>query len=149
MIVANGWGCMTSRIDLRRVLLSLATLLLPTGLSAVTIDKANNNTDLDQTGSWVGGVLPTNADIVRWNTTVTGPNTVIVSSSSTNLFYGGLIVADPAGPVTISGPGAVTVGASGIDMSAATQDLTIHSGFGMSANQPWILAAGRTLTMDG
>jgi hypothetical protein len=34
--------------------------------------KANNTTALNLTGSWVGGVVPTLADIAEWNSTVTG-----------------------------------------------------------------------------
>jgi fibronectin-binding autotransporter adhesin len=130
----------------RLLLIPLATLIAPTVASAVTIDKANNTTDLDQPGSWVGGVVPTQADVVRWNNTVTGPNSVGVTMV-TGPTYAGMIIADPGGSVTlVDGLG---LGASGLDMSGATQDLTVGGPFRSVAVQTWNIASGRKVTLEG
>ena len=61
----------------------------------------------------------------------------------------GIDVQDPAGPVSIGGTSTLTLGAQGIDLSAATRDLAITAPLVLSADQPWNVAAGRTLSVGG
>jgi fibronectin-binding autotransporter adhesin len=60
-------------------------------------------------------------------------------------------IANPGGPVTIGGANILTLGASGINMGAATQNLTIASGLTLAADtkQTWTVGAGRALTISG
>lgn len=112
-----------------------------------TYVKANNTTALNLTGSWVGGVVPGSADIGHWNSTVTGANTVALGAARTWL---GVLITNPGGAVTVGTTTATwTIGASGIDMSSATQNLTINSpvAVALGANQTWNVASGRTLTV--
>ena len=51
--------------------------------------------------------------------------------------------------LTVTGGPTITTGASGINMSAATQNLTVNSPLALSASQAWNIAAGRTLTCNG
>jgi hypothetical protein len=80
----------------RFLLVALAALAAPSRVYAVTIDKADNVLDLNQTGSWVGGVLPGTSDVARWNdlVTVAGPFGI----SSPGVEYGGIVIEDPSGP---------------------------------------------------
>lgn len=117
-------------------------------LSAGTITKANNTTNLDQSGSWVGGVLPGAADAALWNSTVTGSNSV---SLGTNRTFGQIQVSNPAGAVTLNNNTLTLngLGGIGINMGSAAQNLTINSAVTLGASQNWDVAASRTLTVGG
>lgn len=118
--------------------------------------KANNTTSLTSTGSWVDGSLPTilKLDVATWNSTVTGANTVAIGG---NLDVLGIKIVDPGGAVAITNTtgNVLTIGSSGIDMSAATQNLSLFANttgaaagnIDISANQIWNVAASRTLTL--
>lgn len=110
-----------------------------------TIDKADNSTDLGQPGSWVGGVVPGAFDIARWSG-LTGPNSV---PPGADLDWNGIAVAGTAGAVGIGAGNTLTLGSGGIDLSAASQNLTISSGLTLGAGQTWKVATGRTLTVAG
>lgn len=112
-------------------------------MGQTSVTKSDNQDALNQSSSWVGGVVPAATDTAVWNSTVTGPNSV---SLGANLSLRGIQLTSPGGAVTI-GPGSVlTLGTGGIDMSAATQDLTISSGLTLAGGQTWNVATGRTLT---
>src|SRR4051812_17128725 len=131
---------------------SIAALLagsaaFPHAASAAVIVKDNNVDNLNLTTSWVGGTVPGAADVALWNSTVTGPNSVLLG---TNLTWAGLQLTNPGGPVTIGAGNTLTLNGSGIDMTAATQNLTINSGLTLGAAQTWALgASGRSLTVGG
>lgn len=108
------------------------------------------------------GVAPGAADIIAFNNLINGARTLDVSqTASTNLSVAGLLVLDPGGLITIRNENGqnqtLTIGASGINMSAATQSLTLSSdtttaGFALSvvlgAPQTWSVRDGRTLTVS-
>jgi len=114
---------------------------------AATRDKANNTTDLNLAGSW-SVALPGTNDIARWTSNVTTANTV---SLGADLSWLGLGIVNPGGTVNISTGNTLTLGRGGIDMSAATQDLTIASNLTLNSNnnQVWNIATGRTLSVTG
>jgi fibronectin-binding autotransporter adhesin len=130
---------------------ALALALLSMGgdaAHAVDRIKANNAMNLDQAASWTGGVIPGTADVGVWNSTVTGPNAVALGSDQS---WSGLRIANPGGAVTINSGNVLTLGAGGIDMSAATQNLNIAAGVTLlgDAKQTWSVGAGRALTISG
>ncbi len=108
--------------------------------------KADNTDNLNLASSWLGGFKPEATDVAVWDYNVTGLNT---TTMTTNQFWGGVQIVDPGGPVTINGPTNtwVYLGSSGIDMSAATQDLQIDW-LAVNANQTWNVPSGRTLTLS-
>jgi len=111
-----------------------------------TILKANNSTALNAPGSWVGGVLPTATDVAQYDSTVTTVTNVNLGAA---LSFLGFSVTNPGGSVQISTTNAaLTIGASGIDLSSATQNLTFNSPVQISlgADQSWNIGSGRTLT---
>ena len=59
----------------------------------------------------------------------------------------GITVVDPAGAVSIAS-NLLTVGAGGLDLSAALQNLTISSPLVLDAAQNWSVATGRTLAIN-
>src|ERR1700694_2178916 len=125
------------------------TLLLAQSAQAATRTKANNTTNLNLTGSWSGGVVPGSGDIALWNSTVTGANTV---SLGANLNFGEIQITNPGGLVTINAGNTLTlsgIAGVGIDMSAATQNLTLNCNITIGAAQTWNIGSGRTLTLGG
>ena len=112
---------------------------------AATRTKANNADALNLTSSWVGAAVPTSSDVARWDSTVTGDNTVSLGATTN---WAGIEILNPGGLVTINGAFTLNLGASSIDMSSATTNLTLSpTTLGFTANQAWNLASGRTLTI--
>ncbi|MEI7898983.1 MAG: autotransporter-associated beta strand repeat-containing protein [bacterium] len=128
--------------------LAAATLVLiaPPVARADTISKANNANNLNLTTSWTGGVVPGAADIAQWTNTVTTANTTVLGAG---LSWAGIKIANPGGLVTINAGNTLTNGTSGIDLSTATQDLTLNCGLVLQGAQTWDVGAGRTLTAAG
>jgi fibronectin-binding autotransporter adhesin len=129
----------------RASLLACAALCASNNTLGAVISKADNADNLNLGTSWVGGVLPGNADTAVWNATVTGPSTVDLGASFT---IGALKVANPAGLVTINGAGLeLAINSGGIDLSTATQDLVVNSNLRfLSAIHQLQVPVGRTLT---
>jgi hypothetical protein len=112
--------------------------MLPTALgtvaltlsSAHAVDIFKNDTNL--TGLldplfWVGGVVPVAADVAVWDSTVASADQSALPGLGTNTAFAGIRVANPFSNVglTVNSGRALSIGTSGIDMSAATQNLTI------------------------
>lgn len=106
--------------------------------------------------TWTGATDATWQTASNWNTAVpTSTGTAVFDASSTqNLAITstaastvrGLRVVDPAGAISLAGS-TLSLGTGGIDMSTATQNLTISSGVTLlSGDQNWTPAAGRVLT---
>jgi len=111
--------------------------------------KANNTTALNVAGSWSGGVVPGTSDVPVWNSTVAAANTT--NSLGADTTWGGMVVRDPGGLVTLNAGNNLTLGAAAkaIDMSAATANLTLSCPLIMGAANVWDVAANRTLTLGG
>lgn len=143
-------------------------LLAASTAQAVDYYKANNTTNLNQNGAWVDfsgaalGTTPSNVtnstDTWLWDNRIVAASNVAFGN---DLGVNTIKVLDPGGPITIDAGGrTLTVTSNGgIDMSAATQDLTINNfatgsnvGFRIAASSAVVslnVAAGRTLTMTG
>ena len=145
---------MKATIFLRLPVCCLA-FLLGWSLQAADDIKANNTTALNAGASWSDLSVPTlaNLDIATWNSTVTSANTTVAIGG--NLDVLGLKVVNPGAAVTITQAAGniLTIGSSGIDLSAATQNLTLFNtantaaNIAVGANQSWNVASGRTLTL--
>ncbi|MDI1311057.1 autotransporter-associated beta strand repeat-containing protein [Prosthecobacter sp.] len=129
---------------------TLSVLLISTSAQAADRIKANNTTNLNNAGSWSPGV-PDFGNMAVWTNVVTGANSTVLGG---NVTWQGIRIADPGGLVTIGAGNTLTLSAGqagiSIDMSAATQDLTIQSGLTLrtAVAQYWNIAAGRTLTLN-
>jgi autotransporter-associated beta strand protein len=130
----------------RASLLACAALCASNSGLGADITKADNADNLNLTTSWVGGVLPGASDTALWDATVTGASTVGLGASRT---IGALKIANPAGLVTINGTGLeLAINSGGIDLSTATQNLTINSNLRfLSAVHQLQVPVGRTLTL--
>ncbi len=118
--------------------------LMPPSAHAATSTKQNNSTALNLAGSW--DVVPGNADIAQWTSTVTSANSPALGA---DLSWLGLKIVNPGGLVMLAAGNTLTVGASGIDLSTATENLTINSGLTLQGQQSWKAAASRTLDVAG
>lgn len=138
----------TRHSSLVRLFTPIAFLCVCVSAQAATVDKADNATNLNVAGAWVGDVIPGTTDVARWNNAVTTANTTLLGG---NLSWKGLTVADPGGAVSIGAGNILTLGSSGIDMSSATQSLNIGSGVTLLGNtsQSWQVGNGAQLTIGG
>jgi autotransporter-associated beta strand protein len=121
-------------------------LSLPATIPPAQIKKANNTTSLNQVSSWLGGNAPNAGNVAVWDNNVTSVNSV---SLGANTSWAGILVTNPAGAINITSGNTLTLGASGVDMSGATANLTISSGLTLGAgNQMWNVTNSRTLTLN-
>jgi hypothetical protein len=118
----------------------------PANLAAALIKKNANTTILNKKQSWVGNKAPTTADIALWDSTVSSANTVGLGG---NVSWLGLRITNPGGLVTITNGFTLTLGSAGIDMSTATQNLTLNCALVLGSNQTWDITSGRTLLASG
>jgi fibronectin-binding autotransporter adhesin len=112
------------------------------------INRANAAVNLNLPGAWVGGVAPTSIDIATWGTPniITGPSQALGGAVS----WQGILLQPTQTTNIIIGTtsAAITIGASGIDLSASGANLNINSPVTvvLGASQTWSVAAGKTLT---
>ncbi|RYD46727.1 MAG: hypothetical protein EOP85_06875, partial [Verrucomicrobiaceae bacterium] len=133
----------------RALVTGFASIFVLTGTaSAADIIKDNNLSTLNQTSSWIGGVVPGATDVAVWNSTVPG---TIGTGLGADASWLGLKILDPGGTVTIgSGANVLNLGASGINMATATQNLLVAPGtLNLTADQTWSVAANRELRLAG
>jgi autotransporter-associated beta strand protein len=127
----------------------LLGLIAGTAQAQLTIVKANNTTALNATGSWTNGVVPGAIDTALWNNIVLGANS---SALGGNVTWGQITISNPGGAITIANTASATltlngVSGTGIDMSSASQNLTINNPVTLGASQTWNVGASRTLTV--
>ena len=126
----------------------LAALATPNALADKY--KANIILPLNQAASWTNNAVPEGTEFGVWSSIVTGPMTNELGGDMT---WGGIKILDPGGPISIAADGnALTlngVSGTGIDMSNATQDLTVNCGLTLAASQSFIDPTNRMLTVGG
>ncbi len=107
--------------------------------------KAANNSVLNDGTAWTNNSVPVNPDTATWNaTSLAGAMTL-----GADLTWAKLIINNPAGPLTFNGTQFLSLGSGGIDLSASTVDLTLNHRVFLGADQPWNVAASRTLAVTG
>lgn len=133
--------------------LGAAFLTLSNALAVDIFKNDTNATGLLDVNSWVGGVIPGTSDVAVWDSTVaTADQSALPNVSSTT--FAGIRIANPVSNVGfgVSSGKALTLSTSGIDMSAATMNLTI-GGLGIlrptgSSTSSYSVASGRSLTIN-
>jgi autotransporter-associated beta strand protein len=128
---------------------ALFSALLCVGLAsakAASVTNADAAVNLNLGGSWVGGVPAGASDVAVWDHTVSVNTTKALGA---NLSWSGIQVFDPAALITVSAGNTLTLGASGIDMSAATNGLTLSCPVALGSAQNWNVTNGQTLTAGG
>ena len=116
-------------------------------LMAADVTKANSAGLLNSGTSWTTGTAPTATDVAVWDSTVTAANAPTYGG---DISWQGIRIANPGGLVTLGNTTdttTLTIGGSGIDMSAATQNLLLNGNISVSGSQSWSVASGRTLQL--
>ncbi len=134
--------------------MSCATFFITFGMAsqAAEIIKTNDANALNVGGSWVGGVAPGTADVAVFNNTMTSALNPAIGG---NISWQGIKVTNPSAAIGVyntgtgTGGNILTLGSAGVDMSAATQNLTIRARIGLGSDQVWNVASGRSLGVDG
>ncbi len=96
--------------------------------------------------NWTPGIVPGATDSVKFDSSSTAnPNTVL----NQDFTLSGVTVLDPSANVSIGGTHTLTLGAGGINLSAATSNLAINAPVDLGSNQTWTVGSTRTLTLGG
>ncbi|SKB00647.1 PEP-CTERM protein-sorting domain-containing protein [Prosthecobacter debontii] len=131
----------------------LACVIFP--MTARAVNKADNTTNLNQGASWSGGTAPGVFDVAQWTSAFSATSAATPLLLGGNVTWGGITITNPGGDVLIGTGNTLTLGFSSpsghsINMSSATQNLTIQSGLTLlsGSSQSWNIASGRTLTLS-
>ena len=125
------------------ILAALSVALLAASANAAEILRLYDSRYLSDANYWDGGVVPGSVDVALFDgTTVPGGGTTAYSCK--DVWIGGYKITDIAEDISFDYP--TYLYGSGVDMSAATADVTFENlrcngGFG-----PLTVASGRTLT---
>ena len=139
---------MKTRISLKFSI--VASILLMVGAMSV---QAANVTKLDTT-TMNGGVAdwsaaPATTDVGEFGATPTLAHMAAMTLGG-NLTLGGLQMdGTTLGPLTVASGNTLTLGTSGINMSAANNNMTFNCALTLGGAQTWNAASGRTLTFGG
>jgi autotransporter-associated beta strand protein len=95
-------------------------------------------------GNWLGGAVPGASEAVLFDQRSTAN---LATALNGNRPVKRLVITDPPAAVAIGGS-TLTLNA-GIEMLAATRDVTLSSALAPSAGQTWSVGLGRTLTVTG
>jgi len=120
--------------------------VLPNVCPAVDRIKDDNADNLNLASSWVGGTAPGAGDVAVWDATVAANFSSLLGA---DLSWAGVRLADPAGTIAIQAGNTLTLGASGVDMSAATTNLSFANALNLGSSQTWNVGAGAVLTASG
>src|SRR4051812_24763027 len=120
------------------------------------IRKLNNPLTLDTAGSWDIGAVPGPTDIAVWDSTYTAVGGTSLPQLNADESWLGIRVGNVAGALNTttivsgfqntSSSKTLTLGAGGIDMSAATQVFAIQSKLLLTSDQTWMVANANTAT---
>ena len=99
------------------------------------------------TGNWSGGAIPGTGDIAIFDA-LSSSLTNNATSLNQTFTIKGLKIVDPATAVSIATGNTLTLDASGIDMSTATQNLSIAAPLVLGVAQSWNVQTGRTATVS-
>lgn len=134
--------------------LGTAFLTLSNAHALEILKNDTNATGLLDVNSWVGGAVPGTSDVAVWDSTVATADQSALPNLATSTTFAGIRIANPISNVgfSINNGRALSLGTSGIDMSAATVNLTV-GGLGIlrpigSSTSSYSVASGRTLTID-
>jgi len=124
-------------------MLAVCLSLAPSQVQAALRTKAGTGTDLTAAGSWDS--LPGSGDVAAWTNT----SLCLGLTLPSNMSWSGILVAGALTDIDITGTGSLTLGTSGIDLSAATVNLSLGNAIALGGNQTWSVTNSRTLAVSG
>jgi len=123
---------------------SRPALVISLAVNALSDWKGTTSSSWATVGNWTAA--PGTGDNIRFNASSTA-NLATVLNQDFNL--NGVVLTSPTGPVSIGGSNTLTLGAGGLDLSAATQNLSITAPLVLGAAQTWNVGTGRILSVSG
>lgn len=108
---------------------------------------ASDNTWMNG-ANWIPANEPIAADSILFNNLSTANLSLTQNDPSGGAVWG-VSVINPTGPVTIGGPNSVQTYGGGLNLSAASQNLTVSAPLVINADQNWLVTNSRTLTISG
>ncbi len=97
-------------------------------------------------GDWSTNALPGAGAAIIFDSTSTANLATVLNQDFDVL---GVTLTNPTGPVSIGGTNTLTIGNGGIDLSAASQNLTLSAPIILGSAQAWNVGSGRTLAISG
>lgn len=128
---------------------ALALIVWGDAQAQTTYTRQNNTTLLNAAGAWSGAFGT--GDIMKWDATCAAN---VGTALGGNIAWGQILLTNNvSGAVTIANTASSTltlngVSGTGIDMSAANQNLTINNPVTLGGAQTWTVGSGRTLTVS-
>ena len=107
--------------------------------------KANNTVNLELTNSWTANTTPDAYGLAIWNSTVAAANTVTLGAATD---WSGIQITTPGGAITVNGTNTLTLETSGVDLSGASQNLTMNCPVILNASEIWNIAASHTAVVN-
>ena len=129
-----------------RLLLTGALSLAVLPVLADQTWKGTSDNQWSNTGNWSGAAVPGSTDLVIYNATSTGNLSNWLASAYS---VKGILFTNPAGPVSVNSASTFTSGASGINMTNATQPLTFNTAVALGASQIWVVGTNESLSFNG
>jgi fibronectin-binding autotransporter adhesin len=111
---------------------------------AQDVFKAAGGTDLADGASW-GGSAPGAGNTAVWDASSLGPGLSLGSNAS----WGGIRVVNATGAIGMTGAGALTLGAGGVNLGSSAVDMSIANAIVLGASQTWQAGTGRSLSVSG
>ena len=99
-------------------------------------------------GNWLASTEPATGDAILFNNSSTA-NLSITQNDPSGGAQWGVSVLNPSGSVTIGGPNSLQIYGGGLNLSAASQNLTVSAPLVINADQNWLVTNSRTLTISG
>ncbi len=130
-----------------KAFLVASAALCAASVPAADLLKLGSGTNLADGLNWAGGVTPGSSDVATWDGTSLASGLTL----GTNLSWQGIRISGSsgAGTVSVSGAGALTLGASGINLEGSAVSATLSNAVSLASNQSWLVNARRTLTLSG
>jgi autotransporter-associated beta strand protein len=101
--------------------------------------------DWGDNANWSAAKTPKTNDDVVISYLTTGTRTMTLGQNYTVRSFSQL---ETTGAVSLGGSGTLTVGAGGLDLASANNNLTVNSKLILATNQTWLLGTNRTLTAN-
>jgi len=128
-------------------LLLLAGVFAALNVQAANVTKLNTTTMVNGVSDW--SAAPATTDVGEFNNVPTLANMAAMTLGG-DLTLGGLQLDNNiTGPLTIATGNTLTLGTSGINMSAANNNLTFNCAMALGGGQAWNIVSGRTVTLSG
>jgi autotransporter-associated beta strand protein len=128
----------------RLITAAVVALALSTAANAQTWTGGGADGNWSTAANWTAS--PTNGSTVTFSNSASITNLATNNDLVTSLAGIAVNATAGAGPITIGGT-AFSLGAGGINMTGATQNLAVNTDVSLSGGQTWTVNAGRTLTI--